>query len=191
MKRFPTDVITLIKGKNNTEGKNTFALGSYGIEFPVSNIGLRIKKTLQEDGLSVRLVNTENKNIVSAVFKRERLAKSQTEYNLLVLTPTSEKDAVAKPIARDVTIFLAVTLACQDIDAYTRRDTGKSRDMVVGMMPPKLVQMMLNIATQQSNQESVISDQNGTKKNNTLLSDNCKLQTANSTALRAVYDPFC
>lgn len=39
-----------------------------------------------------------------------------------------------------------MTLACQDIDSYTRRDTGKSRDMVVGMMPPKLVQMMLNLA---------------------------------------------
>lgn len=41
---------------------------------------------------------------------------------------------------------LGVTLACQDIDAYTRRDTGKSRDMVVGMMPPKLVDMMIHLA---------------------------------------------
>lgn len=39
-----------------------------------------------------------------------------------------------------------MTLACQDIDSYTRRDTGKSRDMIVGMMPPKLVQMMLNLS---------------------------------------------
>ena len=45
-----------------------------------------------------------------------------------------------------LSIYLAYTLACQDIDSYTRRDTGKSRDMAVGMMPPKLVQMMLNIA---------------------------------------------
>lgn len=42
--------------------------------------------------------------------------------------------------------YLAITLSCQDIDAYAKRDTEKSRDMVVGMMPPKLCQMMINIA---------------------------------------------
>lgn len=42
--------------------------------------------------------------------------------------------------------YLTVTLACQDVDAYAKRDTEKSRDMVVGMMPPKLCQMMINIA---------------------------------------------
>jgi tRNA G10 N-methylase Trm11 len=41
-----------------------------------------------------------------------------------------------------------VTIACQDIDAYTKRDTSKSRDMVVGMMPPKLAQIMINLATE-------------------------------------------
>jgi tRNA G10 N-methylase Trm11 len=43
-------------------------------------------------------------------------------------------------------IYISRTLSCQDIDAYAKRDTEKSRDMVVGMMPPKLCQMMINIA---------------------------------------------
>jgi hypothetical protein len=34
----------------------------------------------------------------------------------------------------------------QDIDAYSARDTGKTRDMEVGMLPPKLAQMMLSLA---------------------------------------------
>lgn len=86
-KRFPTDVIHAIletrdsklgersesRITNHESRKTTFALGAYGLDFQLSNIGLRIKKTLQESGLSVRLVNTENKNIVSAVFKREKL----------------------------------------------------------------------------------------------------------------------
>lgn len=129
-KRFPTDVIREI-GK--PEGKYVFALGVYGGEFRLSDIGLRIKKTLKDAGVSVRLVNIENKNIVSAVYKKEHLAKSKSEYNLLHLEGVS---------------YLAVTLSCQDIDAYTKRDTGKVRDMEVGMMPPKLAQMMINIANE-------------------------------------------
>lgn len=38
------------------------------------------------------------------------------------------------------------TIHIQDIDAYAERDLGKSRDMVVGMLPPKLAQTMINLA---------------------------------------------
>ena len=43
--KFPTDIISHI-GKPN--GKYTFALGAYGLEYRLSDIGLRIKKTLTE-----------------------------------------------------------------------------------------------------------------------------------------------
>ena len=42
--------------------------------------------------------------------------------------------------------YLGITLFCQDIDAYTRRDTEKIRDMDVGMLPPKLAQIMIHLA---------------------------------------------
>jgi tRNA G10 N-methylase Trm11 len=127
--RFPTDVIATI-GK--PDWKYTFAIGSYGVEYRSSDIGLRIKKTLSEKWISARLVNTENKNINAATWKKEKLGKSQSEYNLIQIW---EKN------------YIGITLACQDIDAYARRDLGKSRDMIVGMMPPKLVQMMVNVAS--------------------------------------------
>lgn len=50
-KRFPTDVIHHIQDARSQMpdgGKITFALGSYGLELRLSDIGLRIKKTLQE-----------------------------------------------------------------------------------------------------------------------------------------------
>lgn len=137
-RRFPTDVIDKIrsgksmKSEETTEsGKITFALGAYGTEYRTSDIGLRIKKTLVEDGMSVRLVNTQNENINAASFKKERLAKTHREFNLIRIGNTC---------------YIGSTLACQDVDAYSQRDTAKSRDMVVGMMPPKLVQIMLNLA---------------------------------------------
>ncbi|MDD2693690.1 MAG: hypothetical protein PHY14_02055 [Candidatus Gracilibacteria bacterium] len=186
-KRFPTDVIHEIqssKGKiQNSGGKVTFALGSYGIDFPVSNIGLRIKKTLQERGFSARLVNIENKNIVSAVFKREKLGKSQTEYNL-IQTPAGEE--------------FGVTIACQDIDAYANRDTGKSRDMIVGMMPPKLVQMMINLARSVS-EKSLKNEKFEARKNLgkefTSIVNDGKDFSHNEEVRRfseiSLYDPFC
>lgn len=129
-KRFPTDVISEIRA-HEKEGKMNFALGAYGLEYRLSDIGLRIKKTLSDEGVSARLVNRENSNIVSAVFKTEKLGKTWLEYNIIKMGEL---------------YHLGVTLACQDIDAYTRRDTGKSRDMAVGMMPPKLVDMMIHLA---------------------------------------------
>jgi tRNA G10 N-methylase Trm11 len=167
-KKFPTDVIQAI-GK--PEGKYTFALWVYGGEYKLSDIGLRIKKTLMDSGISVRLVNTENKNIVSASYKKERLAKSKSEYNLIHVKGIS---------------YLAVTIACQDIDAYTKRDTGKSRDMVVGMMPPKLCQMMLNLA---------LPNSTGLR----LKVESWKLQKQEDSNLinlqpykpATIYDPFC
>lgn len=42
---------------------------------------------------------------------------------------------------------LAEVIAVQDIDAYSRRDFDKPfRDMKVGMLPPKLAQVMINLA---------------------------------------------
>lgn len=127
---FPTDVIALINNEKH-ESKFTFALGSYGIEYRLSDIWLRIKKTLTEKWLSVRLANTENKNINAASFKKDKLSKSKTEYNIILIWSKT---------------YIGYTIACQDIDAYANRDTAKVRDMVVGMMPPKLVQMMINIS---------------------------------------------
>lgn len=128
-KRFPTDVIAYIEKQWNK--KVDFALGAYEKEYRLSDIGLRIKKTLGERGIPSRLVNQKNENINAASFKKERLSKTGQEYNLIQLSEVS---------------YIGITLACQDIDAYSHRDTDKSRDMVVGMMPPKLVQMMINIS---------------------------------------------
>lgn len=46
--------------------------------------------------------------------------------------------------------MITYTIAHQNIDAYSDRDMKKSRDMQVGMLPPKLCQMMLNMVECQS-----------------------------------------
>jgi len=162
---FPTDVIAHILDTAH-DGKITFALGAYGIEFRLSDIGLRIKKTLQEKNYSVRLANTENQNINAASFKKAHLWKSGMEYSIISI---------------DSMVYIGKTLACQDIDAYANRDTAKTRDMVVGMMPPKLVQMMINIS--QSGEQKAESRKQENIRSSNLSTANCKLPT--------IYDPFC
>ncbi len=163
-RRFATDVITYLQDSKpnkeewgeNTRTKITFALGAYSVEFRLSDIGLRIKKTLQENGKSARLVNTENENINAASFKKERLSKNQNEFNIIALGNT---------------VYIGRTLVCQDIDAYTHRDTAKSRDMIVGMMPPKLAQILINLAL---NWKNIVSSDE--------IRNNSKM---------CIYDPFC
>lgn len=40
------------------------------------------------------------------------------------------------------------TIWVQDIDAYSKRDYWKTRDMDIGMLPPKLSQMMINLSSE-------------------------------------------
>jgi tRNA G10 N-methylase Trm11 len=42
---------------------------------------------------------------------------------------------------------VAETIWVQDIESYTERDIDRDRSMTVGMMPPKLAQIMINLAT--------------------------------------------
>lgn len=54
-------------------------------------------------------------------------------------------------------IYLAKTIAIQNFESYGLRDYGRPcRDMKVGMMPPKLAQIMLNLAG--ANQRETILD---------------------------------
>jgi len=76
-------------------------------------------------------VNKEPKNINSAVYKKEHLAESRTEVNYIKVGKIS---------------YIGITIAYQDVDAYAARDMDKTRDMGVGMLPPKLAQIMVNLA---------------------------------------------
>ncbi|MBP6981666.1 hypothetical protein KBB25_02730 [Candidatus Gracilibacteria bacterium] len=128
---FHTDVIETIK-KEASGGKYTFALGQYGgLNLSLFSLGIRIKNTVSGANISSRIANKDNTNLHVAAFKKEKLSKSGGEWNLLKI---GEKTYFGK------------TLAAQDIDNYARRDTAKIRDMDVGMLPPKLAQMMINLS---------------------------------------------
>jgi tRNA G10 N-methylase Trm11 len=141
-----------------SEGKHSFALAAFGGEVPLFDAGLRVKKALKEEDLSVRLCNVENRTINAASFKKDHLSKTRLECAYL------EAEGGAK--------YFAVTLACQDVDEFSKRDLGKGRSMEVGMLPPKLARIMVNLTK-------------GKKRS----TDDAEAES--TPGFFAIYDPFC
>jgi len=89
----------------------------------------RLKKTLKEADIKSRFVNQDYQNLSSAHSKG--LAKEGIE-----LIVAGDKDQ----------LWIGEVVAAQDIDAYSHRDYEKPyRNMKVGMLPPKLAQVLINL----------------------------------------------
>lgn len=120
-----------------SDTKYIFALSAYGdTSLLVWDLGLSIKKHFQKQGYSLRCLNNGNKNIPAAIAQKEKVGSKSHEWNILSI----DRERV----------MITYTLSHQDIDGYSDRDMKKSRDMQVGMLPPKLCQMMLNMVECQS-----------------------------------------
>ncbi len=123
--------------KHFGEGKLRIGLSAYGFAVSPQRIiatGLNLKKAIRASGRSVRLVPNNEPALNSAQVIHNKLTEP-LGLELLIL-----KDG-AKTI-------LAQTLLEQDIEAYTLRDRGRPmRDARIGMLPPKLAQIIINLAT--------------------------------------------
>lgn len=97
-------------------------------------LALGIKEILTTAGMSVRVVFPQNDaiSLPSVVVTNERLLEKGAELDFLV---GPER------------IYLAKTLTVQDFEDYGRRDYQRpARDNQIGMLPPKVAQVMINLA---------------------------------------------
>jgi tRNA G10 N-methylase Trm11 len=119
------------------EGKLTVGLSIYGLKVHLKDIqatALRIKKTLRTTGRSVRIVPNQEPALSSAQVLHNHLAGPNGWE--LVLVSHGDKT------------ILAQTVAEQNINAYGKRDQNRpKRDARVGMLPPKLAQILINLST--------------------------------------------
>ena len=116
-----------------SDSKISFALSVYGARSDARSVmaaGLQIKKILKQRG-SVRLVTpTKGSEVTVAQLKHNRIIEDGFE--LMVVVSGKE-------------MIIARTVAIQDIDWYSRRDYERpSRSAKVGMLPPKLAQILIN-----------------------------------------------
>jgi tRNA (guanine10-N2)-dimethyltransferase len=119
------------------EGKLKLGISCFGIDATAQQLfrtGLELKKICKKAGRSVRLVpNTE-----------PALSSAQVLHNQM----TGDLGMELLLVKHAGKTWLAQTTQVQDINAYAARDQGRpKRDARVGMLPPKLAQTIVNLAT--------------------------------------------
>lgn len=124
------------------EGKLTLGISAYGFNASARDIqqtGIILKQRLKKSGVSMRLIPNTESAINSATAHHNKLGLSVNKVELIVVR------------ARNGRVVVSESVGAQNITAYARRDQERpKRDAFVGMLPPKLAQIMINLATQKS-----------------------------------------
>ena len=123
---------------NNTEGKITLGISAFGFDVSprdVQKTGIILKGKLKQHGVSLRLIPNAEAALNTATSHHNKLGLSNNKVELLVVRGKNGK------------IIIAESIGSQNITALARRDQERpKRDAFVGMLPPKLAQIMVNLA---------------------------------------------
>ena len=119
------------------QGKITLGLSAYGFTATareVQKTGIILKSKLKEKGVSLRLVPNAEPALNTATSHHNKLGLSDNHVELLVVRAGNGKVVVAESVG------------AQNITALASRDQARPRtDSFVGMLPPKLARMMVNL----------------------------------------------
>ena len=128
--------------------KITLGISAYNLDVPprlVQKTGLILKSALKKHSVSLRLVPNDDTALSTAVSHNNKLGLSDNKVELMVVKTGTD-------------IIIAESRGAQNITAYARRDHGKpKRDAFVGMLPPKLAQIMINLALGPQQQSSRVA----------------------------------
>lgn len=123
------------------DGKITLGLSVYGFTTPsrdVQKLGIILKQKLKKAGVSLRLVPNQQPALSTATSHHNKLGLAPNKIELLIIRGKNGR------------VIVAESTGAQNITAYTRRDQERpKRDAFVGMLPPKLAQIMINLAAGQ------------------------------------------
>lgn len=123
------------------EGKITLGISAYGFSSTpprdIQKTGIVLKQKLKKSNVSLRLIPNTDPALSTATSHHSKLGLSDNKVELLVVKARSGK------------IIIAESTGTQNISAYAKRDQERpKRDAFVGMLPPKLAQIMINLGTQ-------------------------------------------
>lgn len=120
--------------KESWSGKYNFGFSSYHRKIPGDffKLGLAVKKELKALNIPSRLVTSKDQILSSVIVEQNKLISSGLEICLFG-SPSR--------------VLVGRTLAVQPFKDLAKRDFGRpSRDDFSGLIPPKLAQIMLNLA---------------------------------------------
>lgn len=116
-----------------SESKISVGVSIYGKKWPgYKSLCFDIKKRLKELEYKPRIVLGNKQTLSSAQILHNKLDQARSEIIVSV---------------GETSTLIATTTWVQDIESYTKRDMQRPcRDMETGMLPPKLAQIMVNLA---------------------------------------------
>ncbi len=120
------------------EGKITLGISAYGFggidTRDIQKTGLILKNKLKGSPASLRLIPNQEAALSTATSHHNKLGLSDNKVELIVVRGTKG-------------IIVAESTGSQNITALAARDQGRpKRDAFVGMLPPKLAQIMVNLS---------------------------------------------
>lgn len=125
------------KALSGQQGKITIGLSVYDLSVDARDVqktALILKSKLKASGHSVRLIPNQTAALSTATSHHNKLGLSSTKIEIMVFaSPTG--------------VVIADSIGAQDITSLSARDQGRpKRDAFVGMLPPKLAQILVNLA---------------------------------------------
>ena len=119
-------------------GKITLGISAYGLSTSprqLQKIGLLLKTSMKKHNVSLRLIPNTTTELSTATSHNNKLGLSPKKRELFIIKTDNGA------------ILIAESNGAQNITAYARRDRNRPRrDAFVGMLPPKLAQIMINVA---------------------------------------------
>lgn len=120
------------------EGKITLGLSAYGFKVTARDVqktGVILKSKLKNHGVSLRLIPNAEPALNTATSHHNKLGLSDNHVELLIIRAANGR------------VVIAESIGAQNITAIAARDQARPRtDAFVGMLPPKLARMMINMA---------------------------------------------
>ncbi|MBT3864445.1 hypothetical protein HOE67_00950 [Candidatus Peregrinibacteria bacterium] len=139
--KFKEHIQSILSGyirTKDTSGKTLFAINAINLpgssKIFLKNSLIFSKKFLKSSTISSRFINKPWTNTTSAQVYKSKILEKGVEITVL-FSPKTNK------------IFAGKTISIQNLDNYSLRDYKKpKRDAHLGMLPPKLAQIMINLA---------------------------------------------
>ncbi len=159
------------------EGKFRLGLSVYGLDVAPRQINataLALKKVMKQHR-NVRVIPNNEKELSTAQVLHNKLAEPSA-WELLIIKDGNKT-------------ILAQTMFVQDINAYAARDQARpKRDARVGMLPPKLAQIIINLAGSHMRPEDANLDPNKTYPRSVVLDPFCGTGVVLQEALLMGYE---
>jgi tRNA G10 N-methylase Trm11 len=138
----------------NFDGKITLGISAYGFKVSsrdVQKTGIILKQRLRQKNVSLRLIPNAEAAHNTATSHHNKLGLSNNKVELLIVRSKSGK------------VIIAESVGAQNITALAARDQGRpKRDAFVGMLPPKLAQIMVNLASPAGDKPTILDPFCGT-----------------------------